>query len=114
VSNQGRDSSDSVVSLLAGIGVGVLLGSVVALLLAPQSGTQTRTQLKESADDAIGRLRESMDDLRVKVEEMSSTAKETLVHRRGGGGQSGPDALPAQGDAVGQTDENSDGSASAS
>jgi len=101
VSNEGRDGQDGLISLLAGIGVGVLLGGAVALLLAPQSGEQTRLQLRESADDALGRLQKSMEDLRVKVEEVASSAKEAIAQRRGEGR---PGAL--QGDVAGATDEN--------
>jgi hypothetical protein len=100
VTDEGRDS-DGLLSLLAGIGVGVLVGSMVALLLAPQTGEQTRAQLKESADDALGRLRDSMDDLRTKVEEMASKAGAAVPGRAGQPG--GPDAL--QGGVSGPTDE---------
>jgi len=97
--NDGDDQS-GLVSLLAGIGVGVLVGGAVALLLAPQSGQQTRQQIRESADDALHKLRDSMDDLRVRVEEIASQAKETAATRRG----MASGAL--QGDVAGATDEN--------
>jgi gas vesicle protein len=97
--DQGRDGNDGVISLLAGIGVGILVGGAVALLLAPQAGQQTRTQLRESADDALGRLRTSMDDLRVKVEELGHTTREA-ISRRGGSAPNVP-----QGDVAGATDE---------
>ena len=103
MSNEGREGQDGLISLLAGIGVGVLLGGALALLLAPQSGEQTRAQLKESADDALGRLQRSMEDLRVKVEEVATNAREAIAQRRGGG----PDAL--QGDVAGATDEGTAG-----
>lgn len=96
-SNPGQDSSDAIISLLAGIGVGVLVGAAVALLLAPQAGEQTRAQLRESADDALGRLRDSMDDLRHRVDEIASSARGSLGSR----------SEPGQGDAAGATDESS-------
>lgn len=97
MSNGSRDDSDGLISLLAGIGVGVIVGAAVALLLAPQAGEQTRAQIRGSAEDAIGRLRASMDELRARVEELAS--------RRGAGTGAGPGALP--GDAAGATDESS-------
>jgi len=103
VSNEGREGQDGLISLLAGIGVGVLLGGAFALLMAPQSGQQTRAQLKESADDALGRLQRSMEDLRVKVEEVATNAREAIAQRRA----AGPDAL--QGDVAGATDEGAAG-----
>ena len=97
--DQGRDSNDGVISLLAGIGVGILVGGAVALLLAPQAGQQTRAQIRESADDALGRLRESMDELRVRVEDLGNATREAISRR----GSAAP-GVP-QGDVAGATDE---------
>jgi gas vesicle protein len=83
VTRQEDDDHSGLVSLLAGIGVGVLVGGAVALLLAPQSGQQTRAQIRESADDALHKLRDSMDDLRTKVEDLASHARESVASRRG-------------------------------
>lgn len=94
------DDHSGLVSLLAGIGVGVLVGGAVALLMAPQSGQQTRAQIKESADDALHKLRDSMDDLRTKVEDLTAHARENAAARRG----MASGAL--QGDVAGATDEN--------
>lgn len=99
MSTEDRDSS-GLVSLLAGIGVGVLIGGVTALLLAPQAGTQTRAQIRESADDALNRLRDSMDDLKHKVEEVAHTAREAVGRK----GQASPTGA-FQGDVAGATDE---------
>ena len=81
MSDQDR-SSDSVLSLLAGIGLGALVGAMAALLLAPNSGAETRTQIRETADDVLGKLRESVDDLRHKVDEVIAGTKQA-INRRG-------------------------------
>ena len=39
------------VSVLAGIGIGVLVGAVAGLLLAPKSGEETRDDLSKSLND---------------------------------------------------------------
>lgn len=96
MNDEGRDNQDGLMSLLLGIGVGVVLGGVVALLLAPQPGEQTRAQLRGSVDDALGRLRDSMDDLRVKVEEATTSAREAVSGRAHAGVR--------QGDVAGATD----------
>jgi gas vesicle protein len=80
VSDQDR-SSESVLSLLAGIGLGALVGAMAALLLAPNSGAETRSQIRETADDVLGKLRESVDDLRGKVDEVIANTKQALVRR---------------------------------
>jgi gas vesicle protein len=87
VSDQDR-SSDSVLSLLAGIGLGALVGAMAALLLAPQSGADTRHQIRETADDVVGKLRESVDELRVKVDDLVANAKQAISRR----GEAGSDA----------------------
>lgn len=99
VSNEGREGSDGVISLLAGIGVGVLIGAAVALILAPQSGQQTRAQIRETADDALGRVRDSIDDLKGKVDDLAAQTKEVVANKMG------QRPNPAQGDVAGATDE---------
>ena len=99
MSSEDRGGQDGIISLLAGIGVGALIGAAVALLVAPQSGEQTRAQLRETADDAIGKLRESMDELRHKVDEVAATTRQALGRREGATG----DVLG--GDVAGATDE---------
>lgn len=99
MSTEGRDNQDGLVSLLVGLGVGIILGGATALLLAPQAGTQTRAQLRNSVDDTLGKLRDSMDDLREKVDEVASSAREAMHSRRA----SEPNALA--GDVAGATDE---------
>jgi gas vesicle protein len=86
VSDQDR-SNESVLSLLAGIGLGALVGAMAALLLAPHSGAETRTQIRETADDVLGKLRESVEDLRHKVDEVIANTKQTLGRR----GETGSD-----------------------
>ena len=93
MSDQDR-SSDSVLSLLAGIGLGALVGAMAALLLAPQSGADTRHQIRETADDVVGKLRESVDDLRVKVDDLVANARHAMSRR----GEAGSDAEGALGD----------------
>ena len=46
------------VSVLAGIGIGVLVGAVTGLLLAPQSGKETRDDLGKSMQDLSDKVSE--------------------------------------------------------
>ena len=73
--------------------------AAVALILAPQSGQQTRAQIKETADDALGRVRDSIDDLKGKVDDLAAQTKEA------GASKMGQRPNPAQGDVAGATDE---------
>ncbi len=69
------DSRDAVLSLLAGISLGALVGAAVALLAAPQSGTETRRQIRETAGDAMGNLKESIDELRARLDEIRTSLR---------------------------------------
>ena len=46
------------ISVLAGIGIGVLVGSVAGLLLAPKSGQETRDDLTKSMSDLTDKVTE--------------------------------------------------------
>ncbi len=46
------------VSVLAGIGIGVLVGAVTGLLLAPKSGKETRDDLGKSMQDLSDKVSE--------------------------------------------------------
>jgi gas vesicle protein len=65
---------------------------MAALLLAPHSGAETRTQIRETADDVLHKLRDSVDDLRVKVDEVIASTKQSLGRRGEAAGEleSGP------------------------
>jgi gas vesicle protein len=74
------DNGSEFGSFIAGFLVGGLVGAAVALLLAPQSGEQTRTLIKdksieiknkavEEADTIKGRAEIAVTDFRTKAEE---------------------------------------------
>ena len=46
------------VSVLAGIGIGVLVGAMAGLLLAPKSGQETRDELTKSMNDLSDKVTE--------------------------------------------------------
>lgn len=50
--------------VLVSFGVGMLVGAVGALLLAPASGEETRKRLGEMSHDAMERARSGMDSAR--------------------------------------------------
>ena len=53
-----EDDRSILVSVLAGIGIGVLVGAVTGLLLAPQSGKETRDDLGKSMQDLSDKVSE--------------------------------------------------------
>jgi gas vesicle protein len=66
------DNRGVLVSVLAGIGIGVLVGAVAGLLLAPKSGQETRDDLSKSVAD----LGDKVSDLGRQVGQKVTTAVE--------------------------------------
>ena len=64
------DNRNVLVSVLAGIGIGVLVGAVAGLLLAPKSGEETRDDLTK----ALGDLSDKVTDLGKSVGSKVSSA----------------------------------------
>ena len=95
------DNESNFGAYLAGFLIGGLVGAAAALLLAPQSGEETRTLLREKSielkdkatesaeetmqkatkllEDTRTRLIEAMDDLRARVDELSATMQKKGV-----------------------------------
>jgi gas vesicle protein len=65
------EDRDVALSLLAGVGIGAIIGAVTALLLAPKPGNEIRDDLKHAADD----LRHKSEEL---ISDWSSTMEEQL------------------------------------
>jgi len=72
--------NNDVGSFVAGIIVGGLVGAAVALLLAPQSGEETRTMIRdksieikdravEVSQDAVARAEKALEDARVRADD---------------------------------------------
>ena len=52
---------------LIGIVVGGLVGSTIALLLAPESGENLRNQLRTRGDNFFGEVRHAADERRIEL-----------------------------------------------
>jgi len=84
------DNDNSIGAFLAGIFIGGLVGAAAALLLAPQSGEETREQIREKSielrdraevtlDEARTRVGQSAETVRVKVDELSQQVKQKVT-----------------------------------
>ncbi len=69
-----NDDRNVLVSVLAGIGIGVLVGAVAGLLLAPKSGEETRDELNKS----MGDLNEKLNELKRTVTQKVATTTDRI------------------------------------
>ena len=83
-------SKGEVSSFFTGFFIGALIGGATALIMAPQSGEETRTQireksieLKEKAEATYGEVLQKVEatteDLRKKTEEISAKVDEVIA-----------------------------------
>lgn len=58
--------------------MGAAAGTLVGLLLAPESGNETRTKLNKTANDVLYDLEDALEASMEKVKEMADNAMEEL------------------------------------
>ena len=68
----------SATKVAIGFLAGALTGLMVGLLFAPQSGSRTREQLQDMADDAIDRVDEWADDTKNTVDHWIEKGKKVV------------------------------------
>jgi len=79
------DSNGDLGSFLAGFVIGGLIGAGVALLLAPQSGEETRGYIKDKSIELRDRAYETAEDARVKAEQLAQQARDRAAEIQVGG-----------------------------
>jgi gas vesicle protein len=79
------DRDSDIGAFLAGFVVGGLVGAVAALLLAPQSGEETRTLIRDKSIELKTQVEETAADARAKAERIAHDAKSRAedLQRRG-------------------------------
>lgn len=86
----GRDSGAA--DFLAGFVIGGLVGAAVGLIFAPQTGEETRTQLREKSIE----LKEVVEDLSAEARKHAEKLQETAGASLGGHLEKGQELLQAQ------------------
>ncbi len=79
------DNNGDLGSFLAGFVIGGLIGAGVALLLAPQSGEETRDFIKDKSIELRDRAYETADEARVKAEQLAQQARDRAAEIQVGG-----------------------------
>lgn len=83
-SENGNDGGNGHVwgSILAGVVIGAAVGSALALLFAPKSGNELRTDLGGAVDDLKDRAEQAIDDLQASASDLASRSREVLDKTR--------------------------------
>lgn len=69
------DSSSDLGAFFAGFVVGGLVGAAAALLMAPQSGLETRAQIKQKSIELRDQATDSLEEARHRAEELATQAR---------------------------------------
>jgi gas vesicle protein len=77
----GSDDRNVLVSVLAGIGMGVLVGAAVGLLLAPKSGEETRDDLSRAVKDLNDKITDLGRTLSQKVAAASDKLRTQMAQK---------------------------------
>ena len=75
------DERNVMLSVLAGIGIGVMVGAIAGLLLAPRSGTETREAIGEKLHDLGNKLNDLSHDVAGKVKSAVDSGRQAVVER---------------------------------
>ncbi|HSA99053.1 MAG TPA: YtxH domain-containing protein [Anaerolineales bacterium] len=68
-----------ILGFLIGVTVGGLVGSTIALLLAPDSGTQLRAELRSRGEGFFNEVRHAADARRIELRQRLETMREPRV-----------------------------------
>lgn len=60
---------------MIGVFIGSLVGSTIALLLAPDSGDELRSQLRERGQNFMGEIRHAADTRRIELKDRLDTMR---------------------------------------
>ena len=58
----------SIGKFIGGFAIGAIVGGIAGLLLAPQSGEETRDMLKEKGKDLSGKAKDAVSEIQTKAE----------------------------------------------
>jgi gas vesicle protein len=77
-----EESGHSTGSIILAFFIGGLVGAGVALLLAPQSGKETKQKIKELADDAKEKAAKYAEEVKSKVTSTVEKGKELVEEKK--------------------------------
>ncbi len=78
--NEEEEDGSDFSAIAAGLVVGLAVGGILGLLLAPKSGMELREDLKDRTEEALDRLQEATSDLVARSKELAAHTKDNLTH----------------------------------
>ncbi|MBS1719415.1 MAG: YtxH domain-containing protein [Armatimonadetes bacterium] len=66
MSNNEEPSNNNMLYLLAGVGIGAIIGAAAGLLFAPKAGSETRAELGDKLKEFKGKTEEWVNEQRTK------------------------------------------------
>ena len=85
-----QDNEKSVMlSVLAGIGIGVLVGAIAGLLFAPKAGSETRESIGSTLSDLGTKISDLSQDVASRVKSAVDTSRQAVVEKMDQGGSEG-------------------------
>ena len=77
-----QDNEKSVMlSVLAGIGIGVLVGAIAGLLFAPKAGTETRESISSTLSDLGNKISDLSHDVANRVKSAVETGRQAVAEK---------------------------------
>ncbi len=73
-----RSDRSVLVNVLAGVGLGALVGAAVALLFAPKTGNEMREDVRHTLDDLKSKAERVAGDLVSRAEELAAKGKDIV------------------------------------
>jgi len=75
-----ESGNDAIKWVSVGFGIGLVVGGIVGLLMAPKSGTETREQLKNYAGDLSDKTKDLASNLQERGKQVASEVGEKVSH----------------------------------
>ena len=73
-----RGDNNALLSVLAGVGLGAIVGAAVALLFTPKTGEEVRNEVQHGLDDLKDRAERVAGDLVSRAEELTARSKAAM------------------------------------
>ena len=88
---RGNEERNVMLSVLAGIGIGAVVGAIAGLLFAPKAGYETREKIGTALSDLGTRISDLSDQVSTRVRSAVDAGKRAVAEKGGVGAEEGGD-----------------------